>query len=243
MRESGESRLNSTASPGTRRPNPINPARERHQARRPGTGEEKRVTPHDHPDRTDREHPEAPPADRGGRGEGRRGPGAGPALRGGDPGHHRAVRGHGLAGDHRRRAEEVPQLLDVLRARAAEHGPGRLQDPVLGRPHPPDAAAHGRAVPLQAVRRQLPGRGPAVRPRAGEAGGHLALGPEPHVPGRRDPRLPPRAVHRRPAARARDRGPQLPAEGRAQGPDRLHRGAAGGQDRPLRATSSTASST
>ena len=52
-----------------------------------------------------------------------------------------------------------------------------------------------------------------------------------------------RAVHRRPAARARDRGPQLPAEGRAQGPDRLHRGAAGGQDRPLRRTSSTASST
>ena len=165
---------------------------------------------------------------------GRHGPGAGPALRRGDPGHHRAVRGHRLAGHHRRRAAEVPQLLDLLRPRAAEHRPRRLQDPVLGRPRPPDAAADGRPVPLQAARGQLPGRGPAVRPRAGQAGGHLALGPEPHVPARRDPRLPPRAVHRRPAARARDRGPQLPAEGRAQGPDRLHGGAAGGQDRPLR---------
>ena len=36
---------------------------------------------------------------------------------------------------------------------------------------------------------------------------------ESHVPGRRDPRLLPRAVHRRPAARTRDRGPQLPAKG------------------------------
>ena len=127
-------------------------------------------------------------------------PKLGPALRRGDPRHHRAVRGHRLAGDHRRRAEEVPQLLDVLRARAAEHGPGRLQDPVLGRSYPPDAAAHGRPVSLQEACGQLPGRRPALRPRAGEAGGHLALGHEPAVPGRRDPRLPPRAVHRRPAA-------------------------------------------
>ena len=104
--------------------------------------------PHDHPDRADRQHPEAPPADRGGRDDGRHGPGAGPALRRGDPGHHRAVRGHRLAGHHRRRAAEVPQLLDVLRPRAAEHGPGRLQDPVRGRPRPPDAAADGRPVPL-----------------------------------------------------------------------------------------------
>ena len=56
------------------------------------------------------------------------------------------------------------------------------------------------------------GRGPALRPRAGQAGGHLALGAEPHVPGRRDPRLLARAVHRRPAARARDRGPRAACE-------------------------------
>ena len=106
----------------------------------------------------------------------------------------------------------------------------------------PFSAGHTRRMPrltagpfrYQQACGQLPGRGPALRPRAGEAGGHLALGPEPDVPGRRDPRLSPRAVHRRPAARARDRGPQLPAEGCAQGPDRLHGGAAGGQDRPLR---------
>ncbi len=46
---------------------------------------------------------------------------------------------------YRRRAEEVPQLLDVWRARAAEHRARRLQDSVLGRSHAPDAAAHGRA--------------------------------------------------------------------------------------------------
>ena len=53
-------------------------------------------------------------------------------------------------------------------------------------------------------------------------------------PRARDPRLLPRPVHRRPARRARDRGPRLPAEGRALRADRLHRGPAGGQDRPLR---------
>ena len=74
-------------------------------------------------------------------------------------------------------------------------GAGRLQDPFLGRSYPPDAAAHGRALSLQEACGQLPGRGPALRPRAGEAGGHLALGHEPHVPGRRAPRVPPRAVH------------------------------------------------
>ena len=107
----------------------------------------------------------------------------------------------------------------------------------------PDAAADCGPVPIHAARGRISRRGPAVRPCAGEAGRHLALGVEPHVPGRRDPRLPPRAVHRRPAARARDRSPQLPAEGRAQGPDRLHGGAAGGQDRPFREPCCTASST
>ena len=174
---------------------------------------------------------------------GRHGPGAGPALRRGDPGHHRAVRGHRLAGHHRRRAAEVPQLLDLLRRGAAEHRPRRLQDPLLGRPRPPHAAADRRAVPLQDARGPLPGRGAEVRPPAGEAGGHLALGPEPHVPARRDPRLPPRPVHRRPAQGARDRGPQLPAEGRALRADRLHRGPAGGQDRPDRRAAAPTSST
>ena len=45
-----------------------------------------------------------------------------------------------------------------------EHGTGRLQDPVLGRPHPADAPAHGRAVSLQEERGQLPGRSPCVTP-------------------------------------------------------------------------------
>ena len=85
----------------------------------------------------------------------------------------------------------------------------------------PFSAGHVRRMPrltagpfrYQTARGQLPGRGAAVRPRAGQAGGHLALGPEPHVPARRDPRLPPRAVHRRPAARARDRGPRCLRKG------------------------------
>ena len=107
--------------------------------------------------------------------------GADPAL---DPLYDEAIRdtiarfeATGSPVDHRRRAAEVPQLLDLLRPRAAEHRPGRLQDPVRGRPRPPDAAADRRPVPLPAARRQLPRRGPAVRPRAGQAGGHLALGP------------------------------------------------------------------
>ena len=42
----------------------------------------------------------------------------------------------------------------------------------------------------------------------GEAGRDLAVGAEPAVSGRGDPRLPARAVHRGSAARARDRGPR-----------------------------------
>ena len=41
-----------------------------------------------------------------------------------------------------------------------------------------------RPVPLSAARGQLPRRGDEVRPRAGKAGGHLALGLESHVPAR-----------------------------------------------------------
>ena len=40
--------------------------------------------------------------------------------------------------------------------------PRRLQDPVRGRPYPPHAAAHERPVSLQAVRRQLHRRRPAL---------------------------------------------------------------------------------
>ena len=59
-----------------------------------------------------------------------------------------------------------------------------------------------------------------------------------------DPRLPARAVHRRPAPRARDaRSARCLAQGRAQGADRLHRGPAGDQDRPHAASCCTASST
>jgi hypothetical protein len=44
--------------------------------------------------------------------------------------------------------KKVSQFLDVLRAGAAEHGTGRLQDPVCGRSRPPDAAADWRPFPL-----------------------------------------------------------------------------------------------
>ena len=79
------------------------------------------------------------------------------------------------------------------RARPAEHGARRLQDPVRGRTRPPHAAAH------RAARSATSGTptayldaAHALRARAGEAGGHLALGAEPDVSGRRDPRLPAR---------------------------------------------------
>ena len=103
------------------------------------------------------------------------------ALRGRDPRHHRAVRGDRLAGHHRRRAAEVSQLLDLLRPRAAQHRARRLQDSVRRRTHPPHAAADRGSVPLQAVRRQLSRRREALRPRAAQAGGHLAVGAEPDV--------------------------------------------------------------
>ena len=60
----------------------------------------------------------------------------------------------------------------------------RLQDPVRRRPHPPHAAAHRGPVSLPALCRQLPRGRPALRDGAGEAGGHLAVRPEPDVSGR-----------------------------------------------------------
>ena len=70
--------------------------------------------------------------------------------------------------------------------------------------------------------------------RAGQAGGDLAFGAEPHVSGRGHSRLFARRVHPRPAARARDRDPPLPAARRAQRADRLHRGPPGDEARPDR---------
>ena len=156
------------------------------------------------------------------------------ALRRCDPGHHRAVRSDGLSRHHRWRTAEVSQLLDLLRSRAPQHRSRRLQDSVRGRTHPPHAAADRRAVPLQALRGQLSRGREAIRPPPDQAGGHLAVGPEPHVSGRRHPGLLARAVHRRSAGGARDGDPPLLREGRLQGPDRLHRGPPGDEDRPVR---------
>ena len=78
--------------------------------------------------------------------------------------------------------------------------PDGFKIPFAAGSHAPDAAADGRAVSLQEVCRQLSGCRHALRARAGEAGGHLALGLEPDVSGRGDSRLFARGVHRRPAA-------------------------------------------
>ena len=112
-------------------------------------------------------------------------PSLGSSLRARRPRHRAPLRGDGLAGDHRRRAAEVPQLLDLLRARPAQHASRRLPDPVRGRPRPAHAAPHRRALSLPAVCRQVPGGGAAVHAAAPEAGGDLALRAEPHVSGRR----------------------------------------------------------
>ena len=83
----------------------------------------------------------------------------------------------------------------------------------------------------------------ALRPPAGEAGGHLAVGAEPHVSGRRPSRAT-RASSSSTTCCASTRPRSAAASrGRAQGPDRLHRGPAGDQDRSLRAACCTASST
>ena len=121
--------------------------------------------------------------------------------------------------------------------RAAEHRTRRLQDPVRGRPYPPHAAAHRaarfatsatRTASLDVAQRyrDVPVKQAVISPSA------LSL----MYPAERDPRLPARAVHRRPAARARDRDPALSARGRAQGADRLHRGPPLDEDRPVRAS-------
>ena len=163
-------------------------------------------------------------------------PGARAAVRRGGARHDRALRGHRLAGHHRRRAAQVPQLLDLLRARRC-----RTPRPTASRFR--SRAGHVRRMPRLT-------RGPFRYSRYADSYLDVALRYA-HVPvkqavispsalsllypERGDPRLLARAVHRRPAARARDRGAPLPAQGRAQGADRLHRGPAGGQDRSARA--------
>ena len=145
---------------------------------------------YDHPHRADREHPTTAAADRGDCGTRRR---RRPAL---DALYEEAIRDT----IERFEATGSPVITDGEQRKYHNfwtycvHGlpntaPGRFQDPVCRRSHPPDAAADGRPVPLPAARRQLPGRGAALRPRPGEAGGHLALGVESDVPRRRDSRL------------------------------------------------------
>ena len=96
----------------------------------------------------------------------------------------------------------------------AEHRARRLPDPVRRRAHPAHAAADARPVPLPALRGQLSRRGAALRARvpvkqAVISPSALSL----MYPADGHPRLFARAVHRRPAARARDRDPPLPASG------------------------------
>lgn len=125
------------------------------------------------------------------------------------------------------------KLLDVLCAGVADHGSGRLQDPVRRRPRPAHAAADRGAVSVTDPRRQLPGRGAQVRASPGQASRDLPIGVEPDVPLRANSRIFERAVHRRSSARARDRGSQLPAKGCASRTGGLHGGAARDQDRSV----------
>src|ERR1700730_15769664 len=103
---------------------------------------------------------------------------------------------------YRRRTEEVSQFRDILCAWASEHGPGRLQNPVLRRSYAPTVAAHTRPLPLQAICRRLPRCRHALRARAAQAGRDIAFGLESNVPSRKDSGLFARAIHRRPAERA-----------------------------------------
>src|ERR1700730_11083422 len=76
-----------------------------------------------------------------------------------------ALRGYG------RRTEEVSQFCDILCAWASEHGPGRLQNPVLRRSYAPAVAAHTRPLPLPAICRRLPQCRHPLRARTGQAAG------------------------------------------------------------------------
>ena len=163
-------------------------------------------------------------------------PEIGSALRGGDPGHHRAVRGHRLAGDHRRRADGST----TTSGRICVHGlPNTAPDGFKI----PFSAGHIRRMPrltagpfrYRRVRRQLPGRRPCGTPsvpvkQAVISPSALSLMyPADEIPGY------PREQFIDDLLREHETEVRRCLEqGRAQGPDRLHRGAAGGQDRPLR---------
>ena len=98
-----------------------------------------------HPDGTDRQHSAASrAAQRHSRKRWLRSC-LGSAVRARHSRHHRAVRGDRVARHQRWRAAQVPQLLDVLRAAVAEHGPGRLQDSIRRWSRATDAAADRRA--------------------------------------------------------------------------------------------------
>lgn len=125
----------------------------------------------------------------------------------------------------------------LIRSRCGDnpHGADRLPNAAPDGFMTPFAAGHVRRMPRLAAgpfryRRQADEYLDTTLHGASQSGGHLAVGPQPYVPGRRDPRRPPRAVHRRPVARGRGRSPRLPAQGRAQGADQLRQGAAGQLD-------------
>jgi 5-methyltetrahydropteroyltriglutamate--homocysteine methyltransferase len=63
-----------------------------------------------------------------------------------------------------------------------EYSPRWLQDTFCGRPYSSHAAAHQRALSLQAARGQLSGGCPALRPGSCQAGRHLAVCAEPQYP-------------------------------------------------------------
>ncbi len=145
-----------------------------------------------------------------------------------------AVRGDRVARRHGRRAAQVPQLLDLPRARAGEHGARRVPHSVRRRPHPPDAAADGRPLPLPALRRRIRHDRPAPRHGAGQAGDHLAVRAQPDVSVRRDSGLLPRRVHRGSAGRARHRDPAVVRGRRRHRAGRFHGGPPGGEARSRR---------
>ena len=164
----------------------------------------------DHSHRADRQHPAAARADRGAwpRRDGDD-PEPGPALRRGGPRHHRS----GSRPPARRSSPTASSGSTTTSGPTRVHGlpntaPDGFQIPFAAGPRPPHAAAHRGPFRYQRYADSYLDVAQRYATRAGEAGGHLAVGPEPHVSGRRDPRLLARAVHRRPAARARDRGPR-----------------------------------
>ena len=185
------------------------------------------VKPYAYSHRTDRQHPAAARADRGGR------PDRTATIRRLDPLYEAAIRDT----IERFEATGSPVITDGEQRKYHNfwtycvHGlPNTAPDGF----RIPFAAGHirrmprltARPVPLQALRRQLSGRRQRyahvpVKQAVISPSALSLMYPAEGIPG-----YSARAVHRRPAARARDRDPPLPREGRAQGPDRLHRGPA-----------------